>query len=190
MRHSGYLWFSIYVFALVSWQNGPGKSAAVRPGDVTHITGNKRKLKIPSELIVYSPFKNYLLDNIQLKKHSSLKIYSYVNVSCPGCIADIDIWNKLAAEFIKKDVPVILVFYSKDNFEYIKHLCEVNEIKKFPFPFYLDNQNKFPIGNPDFEALETSPTVLIDRNNKIILTGNPLHSSKTKELYMAKIKAE
>ncbi|MDP1762541.1 MAG: hypothetical protein Q8L07_01555 [Sediminibacterium sp.] len=183
-----FLFISISFCALISCRNNQAKSLSGIAGNISEHSKNGQKLTIPDELQAYSPFKNYLLDSNQLAQLPSSKIYAYVNVSCSSCIGDIEKWNELIPVFMQNNVPVMLIFYTKDNFEYIKYLCESGGVKKFPFPFYLDTKNKFSEQNPIFKEYEMKPVVLVDKNNTIICSGNPLYSEKVKDLYMKQIK--
>jgi hypothetical protein len=64
---------------------------------------------------------------------------------------------------------------------------EKGEIKSFSYPFFFDvkrdffKQNKFMKESPQFE------TVLTDRENNILVLGNPIRSKKIKDLYLDEI---
>lgn len=146
-----------------------------------------KELFIPEDLESYTPFQPYATDSIQLA-NSSLKLYSHINTSCSTCLEDIDKWFSFASEVKKYKIPIILICKSdKDNFESIKYLCETNKIKKFPFPFFLDIKDNYVNKNPFMNASKDFETVLTDKNNTILLIGNPLHSNEMKELYLKEI---
>ncbi|HBJ01312.1 MAG TPA: hypothetical protein DDY89_11640 [Lysinibacillus sp.] len=102
-------------------------------------------IKLPNNLIVYNPFNRSVLDSNQIA-NSTFKIYSFIDVSCPSCLTNLQNWNKVASELSKYKVPIILVCQSEDNFELIKYLCEKKDIPEFPFPFYFDDQKQFFMG--------------------------------------------
>lgn len=135
-------------------------------------------------LSVYDPFKT---SNGQKEEQPGFTIVSYINVSCPSCIVEIDKWNEFIGDMKSKDCKVKLVLYSKDNFEYIKYLFESNELKKFPHILYLDTKNVFDRNNPLFNEFDTDKTVLTDKENIVILKGNPLHSKEMKAAYLEAI---
>lgn len=85
-------------------------------------------------------------------------------------------------------MPVILICYTDDNFELFKFYCESGEIKTFPYPFFLDSMNTYSIQNTFVEENKSFRTVLTDRNNKILLIGDPSSSKGMQELYVNEIK--
>lgn len=143
-------------------------------------------LILPDSLMVYSPFDNYIMDSLNISL-SKFKIYSHINASCPTCIQDIILWDSINTDFNKYKVPIILICDSKDNFELIKYLHETGKIKSFSYPLFFDmkcdfvNQNRFMKESPEFE------TVLADRENIILLIGNPIHSRGIKDIYLNEI---
>lgn len=176
------------LFICLSCQNSQPLSA------YTKMDHSKDSLKtnfftMPDGIQVYTPFGNYLLDSARLQERSSFKIYSYINGSCPSCIEDITKWRDVVPEFMKFNVPVILIFHSKDNFELIKYLCESKKIEPFPFPFFLDYKEQFYKQNTFLKEFDSEKaTLLVDKTNKIVVMGNPLHSKKIKEQYYLELK--
>jgi hypothetical protein len=148
-----------------------------------------KKLLIPNGMSTYAPFPDYISDSAQLS-NAKFKIYSHINASCPTCVRDIRLWNNIAIDFEKYKVPVILICESDDDFELFKYILETGEIKKFSYPFFLDvnrvfsKHNKFMKESPHFE------TILTDRENNILLLGNPIRSKEMKDLYMKIIKEQ
>lgn len=143
------------------------------------------KLRLPDTLITYSIGENsLLLDSGQLANYASLKLYAFIDVSCPSCIADIDQWNNVVPEFMKYKVPVLLICFSKNNFEYIKYLFENGQVKKFPFPLFLDVNSQLHKLNTFIKEDESHQVVLTDKHNTILATGNPLFSDDIKALYL------
>jgi hypothetical protein len=142
-----------------------------------------KEVNIPNHLQIYKPFKNYILDSAGMF-NSNFKIYSYVNASCGTCVSSINEWKHIILEFNNQYVSVILIFKSDDNFELLKYLCETGEIREFPYPFFFDKNKEFPKINSFILKHKHLQTILVDENNKILLLGNPIQSSKIKELYM------
>jgi hypothetical protein len=148
-----------------------------------------KKIHMPDSLEAFSPFKDSLyMDSAQLAKHTSFRVYTIVNVSCSSCIPDIDKWNRLTAEFMKYDVPVILVCITKDNFEYVKFLFENGKVRKFPFPVFLDLKGRFYQKNDFFHREVYGQAVLVDKSNTIVASGRPIDSDEIKSLYFEKIR--
>jgi len=183
-----YLFFLLILNAFTACQNNNATSSAIVTNKQPIDTVVGKKLNIPTNLQAYSPFSGYLLDSNQLKHFSSMKIYSYVNVSCPSCIGSLETWKKLIPEFMKSDVPVILICRTEDNFEYIKFRCENGSVKNFPFPFYFDAKQQYIKQNPFIKEYGAYQTVLTDKDNNILLTGDLVHSTETKDLYLTEIR--
>ncbi|MBS1592594.1 MAG: hypothetical protein JST07_10870 [Bacteroidetes bacterium] len=160
--------------------------------DTENPTRDKEELSFPfsstrinlDSLTEYNPF------NISTKEITPKPYYTiitYINVSCSVCIAEIDKWNEFFDTASNGNLQIKLIFYSEDKFEYIKYLSETNGIKKFPFPFYLDNKETFAIKNPIFKDKTVDKTILINKNGNIVLIGNPLHSKEIESKYLNKI---
>lgn len=148
-----------------------------------------RKLVIPKDLQLYTPFSQNSTDSAKIA-NSSLKLYSYVNTSCSTCLDEIKEWNSFALKLKKYKTPIILVCKTRDNFELLKYLCETKKIKTFDYPFFLDIKEHYINKNPFMNASSDFETVLTDRNNSILLIGNPLHSEIIKQLYLRKIQKD
>lgn len=146
--------------------------------------GSFNQLNLPEGLKSYSLNPDSLiLDSLKLTQHSNYKIYAFIDVSCPSCIADIDQWNKIHKDFLSYNVPIILICYSKGNFEYLKYLFESNQIKSFPYPIYLDMNHQLFEGNRYLKEKTSHYAILTDKNNNILIEGNPLFSTKVKNEY-------
>lgn len=175
------------VFICICCKKQPIKEEKVRLLRDVVAASLGKKLSIPEDLQLYTPFQPYTTDSIQLA-NSSLKLYSLINTGCSTCLGEIDKWFSFASKIKKYKIPVILICKSdKDNFESIKYLCETNKIKKFPFPFFLDLKDNYVNKNPFMNASRDFETVLTDKNNTILLIGNPLRSNEMKELYLKEI---
>lgn len=137
--------------------------------------------------INYGPLKPYnpFQRNQATTSKPSFTIVSYLNASCSSCIAEINEWKHFYDSLSgNSNVKIQLVFYSDDNFEYLKFLCESGKIEKFPFLFYFDNEREFANQNPLFLRDDIENTVLLDKLGKVLLTGNPLHSQNRKQEYI------
>ena len=142
-----------------------------------------KKLIIPDGLVTYKPFSGYLLDSISIAD-SKYKIYTEINVSCGTCINKISKWDSLSMEFYKYKTPIILICKTEDRFESLKYACETSIIRKFFYPFFLDNNNLYSANNPFMDKGYDLSTVLTDRNNKILMVGNILDSKILKENFI------
>lgn len=145
------------------------------------------KLVIPKKMDIYKPFTNYKLDSLGLQK-SEYKIYSFLNASCGSCVRKIKYWTTFSNELSLYNIPIILIIRSDDNFELLKYLINSKELKKFPYPFIFDKKDELMKLNHFMKESDDFKTILTDKNNKILLMGNPIANEKIKELYLKEIK--
>jgi len=143
-----------------------------------------KKLLLPDTLIVYKPFTNYYADSAEMF-NSEFKIYTLINGSCGTCIDNIILWNDLVYELQPYHVPVIVIFESDDNFELLKYFCEENKISNFLYPFFLDiNRNYLKFNKFMQQTSFDLKTVLTDKDDNILLIGNPINNNKVQELIL------
>jgi hypothetical protein len=145
-----------------------------------------KKIILPDNLTVYNPDSINNCENYDLIS-SEFKIYSHIDVSCGSCIGNIEKWNNLIQEFSKYEVPLILICGSEDEFELFQYLCESGKVDISHYPFYFDVNNDFHNLNT-FMIKSDFETVLADKENNILLIGNPIRSKEMKELYLNVIK--
>ena len=146
-----------------------------------------KKLAIPDGLMIYKPFTDYIADSSEIFS-SSYRIYSYINVSCGTCINNIELWNSLIIELKELKIPVILICESDDKYVLFRYMCESGKIKKFSYPFVLNRNNDFTMKNPFMKIINNFQTVLTDKENTILLIGNPIYNKSIKELYLNYLK--
>ncbi|TCC96562.1 hypothetical protein [Pedobacter hiemivivus] len=176
-----YLFFTICSLSNCNTGNKQSSDTAI---------SNKKSEKFtqPDSLITYKPFALTSLDSNKIF-NSTLKIYSFIDASCSSCLASINNWKLVASEIKNYKVPIILIVQSEDNFELLKYLCEKKNIDNFPYPFYFDFKGQFFVRNKFLSRNKNGHTVLTDKNNNIIASGDMTLSKKVKEQYMNIIKA-
>jgi len=145
-----------------------------------------KKLFLPTNLRVYSPFPDLVADSSTIS-NAEYKLFTHINASCGSCIAQIKLWENLVTEFDKFKIPIILICDSDDRFELLKYLCETGGIEKFSYPFFLDKKNEYIKRNQFMEKVQDFETVLADKENNILLLGNPIRSKEMKGLYLMEI---
>jgi len=173
----------LFILVLFSNCNNTGE----REQGVNKITNKADTLFLPDSMVVYSPFHKGKLDSAQIA-NSALKVYSFVDVSCPSCLTNIKNWNKFASTLKEYNVPVILICQSEDNYELLKHLCENKRISEFPFPFYFDVKKQFFALNKLLSPSPNQHTVLTDKNNRILMSGDLTLTETTRKAYLDTIK--
>jgi hypothetical protein len=181
--------FLIIFFILATTFSCKKKTSKEHEKNLKSIVDNTlgKELILPDSLEVYKSFPNIITDSIQMS-YANYKIYSHVNVSCSTCVDGIKKWDNLATKFLKQGTPIFLICSSKDNFELVKEIFESKILKGFSFPVFLDVKNKFRDKNSFMYESAHFETVLTDRNNKILLMGNPIYSKETEKLYLNELK--
>ena len=121
----------------------------------------------------------------------SYKILLYVDsTGCTSCRLNLSDWNRIMGEsdsaFITKP-KFVFVFQPKKSDE--KELHYVLESNGFCHPVFVDKENefnktnKFP-SNPDYQCF------LLDKDNKVIMVGNPSQNTGIWTLYKSVINRE
>tara|TARA_R110001583_G_scaffold54028_2_gene166069 strand:+ start:2212 stop:2790 length:579 start_codon:yes stop_codon:yes gene_type:complete len=175
----------LYIFSIISCEK---KHKNTQVNSFKFVIDNNlgEKLLIPDSLELYHPFT--VINNNKKVLNSKLKIYTHIDASCGTCIETLKAWNNLIPEINREGVQVILICSSDNKFELLKFYFESKEIKNFSHPLFLDHKNNFMEKNRFMSESKNFETVLTDKNDKILLIGNPNFSNKIKELYFKEIK--
>lgn len=141
------------------------------------------------EIIFSSDYKKFISSTEQLgvdTLSSKYKILIYIDsIGCSSCKLQLTEWKSFIERIdslTNKSVQFLFLLHPKD----VREIKVIAKIKKFNYPLYFDKNdeinklNKFP-SNISFQ------TFLLDRNNKVLLLGNPISNPKIKELYINKI---
>lgn len=153
--------------------------------DIKSIVDNYlgQKLILPDSLRLYKPFSKVVTDRAEMAG-AKFKIYTHIDVSCSVCVNSIKSWDSIAPQFFQFKTPFFLICGSNDDFEFMKYLFESKEIKSFPYPLFLDLNDQYIANNQFMNESSHFETVLTDDKDKILLLGNPIHSVKTREMYL------
>lgn len=118
--------------------------------------------------------------SFELFRRKPLKIATIINLDCGLCIESLNRWE----EYVKnKDITFILIVGGND-FEFFKALKN-NESQTFENIFH-DKNNVFEMTNK-IPRESRFRTFLIDKDNKILLIGNPLFNESIDKLYEKEI---
>ena len=112
-----------------------------------------------------------------------IKLVSYYPSNyCTACtINQLDKWKPifdLAAD--GQFVPVLL--FSPGERGYRSLISEL-QFSEPPYPVYVDKENLFQTSNPSIPDDSRYHTFLLDRNNRVVLVGNPLASNAMWSLF-------
>jgi hypothetical protein len=126
---------------------------------------------------------NYISETSTISK--DYKILLYIDsTGCTSCRLRLYIWKTYIEEF---DSKIDFLFYFQPKSE--KELSSLLENEQFAYPVYIDNKgelnrlNQFP-DNSIFQCF------LLDKDNKVVAIGNPIHNSQVGKLYKQIITGE
>ncbi|GAB1464276.1 redoxin family protein [Pedobacter sp.] len=159
--------------------NDTKKEAVVRREGVKFI--------FPDSLIAYRPFGIENFAGRQDFEANTLRIVTFIDVSCPSCLSEIKNWEKVEQKLKKYNVPIIVICQSEDKFETFKFLCEQKKIPELKLPFYLDLKNAFFEKNSSLSAAKNQHTVLIDQNNNMLILGDFTFSKTIENAYIEEL---
>ena len=143
----------------------------------------EKEIKFPDNLI----FTRYLTDTTDFQiPQSEYTVLVYVDsTGCTSCKLQLHKWKELieyADSETQGKVPFLFFFHPKDTKE-IRYLLKRNG---FDRPVYIDLDDRLNKLNK-FPADMTFQTFLLDKNNKIVALGNPVHNTAVKDLYLKQI---
>ena len=107
------------------------------------------------------------------------KLVVYTDGDCGQCISELYKWTEFLNDNTEvfKSVREIFIIYS-ENFQRFEYLTEKAEIK---LPFYYDSTNLYITRNTIYEPMLQS--LILDKNNKILIVGSPIENAAMQELY-------
>lgn len=126
-------------------------------------------------------------DTVDFAFHEAdYKVLVYVDsVGCTSCKLQLDRWKKVIKEMKEqnnKDIPFLFYFHPKD----MKELRYLTRRDSFTYPVCFDEADELNALN-HFPTDMTFQTFLLDKENKVVSVGNPVHNPKVKELYLKHI---
>lgn len=111
------------------------------------------------------------------------KVVTYIDsVGCTSCKLQLPRWKEFMHEvdsMINSKVPFVFYFHPKD----MKELRYITRRDAFVYPVCFDETDDFNAFN-QFSGEMTFQTFLLDKDNKVVAIGNPVHNPKVKELYL------
>ena len=111
------------------------------------------------------------------------KVLTYIDsVGCASCKLQLPRWKEWMHEvdsLTNGKVPFLFYFHPKD----MKELRYLTRRDGFSYPVCFDEKDELYRLNR-FPSDMTFQTFLLDRNNKVVAIGNPIHNPKIKDLYV------
>lgn len=146
----------------------------------SNISIEGKNFNIVEDVRIFTDTGNYILDSSDMF-NSSLRVFSYVNVSCATCLDEIRNWNSLAKSLAQHNTPIILYLQSKDRYELLKYLIEESRLAPYSYPFVLDINNNYFKQNSMLSEEKRLYTVLVNKDNEILWVGDPIHSENDQQ---------
>lgn len=117
---------------------------------------------------------------------STYKVLVYVDsVGCIDCKLQLQKWKELIEytnSISNGEIPYLFFFHPKDY----KELCQFFKRDLFDVPTCIDfNGNLNRLNN--FPHLPQFHTMLLDKDNKVLVIGNPIHSVDIRSMYIKQI---
>ncbi|WP_102407836.1 DUF1573 domain-containing protein [Parabacteroides bouchesdurhonensis] len=153
--------------------------------EITQLVTNwqDKEIIFPSNMV----FTRYMIDTIDYQiPQSNYKVLIYVDsIGCASCKLQLPRWKEFIAQIdslTNSQVPFLFFLHPKDY----KEIRYILRRDGFDFPVCIDTedalnkQNKFP-------ANITFQTFLLDKDNKVVVIGNPVHNIAVKDLYLKQL---
>ena len=139
-----------------------------------------KEIKFPDNPI----FTQYVKDTVDYQiSVSDYKIVMYVDsIGCVSCKLQLSRWKEFIGQVdsvCNKDIPFLFFFQPKDNQE----LRRILKIDNFSLPVCIDTEDRFNKLN-HFPSDMMFQTFLLDKDNKVVVIGNPIYNLKVRDLYL------
>ena len=142
-----------------------------------------KQIKFTNDLV----FTKFIKDTIDYRiPETDYKIITYVDsIGCVSCKLQLLEWKNFIAlvdSTTNKSIPFIFIFQPKDN----DNLHYILKRDDFHLPVCIDTKDQFYALN-HFPKEDMFHTFLLDKDNKVVVIGNPIHNLKVRDLYLQKI---
>ena len=140
-----------------------------------------KEIKFPS----HSTFTVLGKDTVDFSfADADYKVLTYIDsVGCASCKLQLHRWKEWVHEvdsLTGGKVPFIFYFHPKD----MKELRYLTRRDGFSYPVCYDEKDELNRLNR-FPTEMTFQTFLLDRDNRVVAIGNPVHNPKVKDLYLS-----
>ena len=119
-------------------------------------------------------------------RDAEYKVVSYIDsIGCISCKLQLDRWEAFIHEvdtLTEGPVPFVFCLHASD----IKGMRRIIRDAAFRYPVFIDEMGVFYTLNR-FPSDMTFQTFLLDKDNKVVAIGNPVHNPLVKELYLEKL---
>lgn len=132
-------------------------------------------------------FTRFVTDTVDYQiPQSDYKVLIYVDsTGCTSCKLQLPKWKELIAytdSVTGNNIPFLFFFQSKDD----KELRYILKRDNFNRPVCIDRYSELDKLNR-FPQNITFQTFLLDKDNRVVVIGNPIHNLAVKDLYLKQI---
>ena len=141
-----------------------------------------REIQIPDNPV----FTVLARDTVDFPMQADYKILTYVDsVGCLSCKLQLDRWKELMEDGGFSGVD-FLFFFSPEK---MRDIVGTLRMEGFTHPVCIDRDKRLNRLN-HFPADPTFQTFLLNKDNRVLAVGNPVHNPKIRELYLKIIRGE
>lgn len=132
-------------------------------------------------------FTRFVTDTVDYQiPQSDYKVLIYVDsIGCTSCKLQLPKWKELIVytdSVTGGSIPFLFFFQSKDD----KELRYILKQDNFDRPVCIDRDSELDKLN-HFPQNITFQTFLLDKDNRVVVIGNPIHNLAVKDLYLKQI---
>lgn len=142
-----------------------------------------KEIRFPQEMV----FTRFTTDTVDFTlPESSNKVLVFVDsIGCTSCKLQLHRWKELIqyTDSITQGTVPFLFFFQSDDKKEIRYLLKKDN---FDLPICLDQSDRLN-GLNHFPADGRFQTFLLDKDNKVVVIGNPIHNPNIRELYIKEI---
>lgn len=169
--------FILFIFSLFSCKE-------TKKENISHLVKewNNKKIVYPDimHFTVLGADTNFLFK-------SEYRIITYVDsAGCTSCKLKLEWWKKFISQLDTiGNLPVLFFLHPKNR----KELNYILKRDNFNYPVCIDENDSLNKLN-HFPSDLMFQTFLLDKDNRVLAIGNPIHNPKVKELYLKIIQGE
>lgn len=145
---------------------------------------SKESIRLPTDLEIVQDGV-VLPDSLKQTMTNPIKLVLFFSADrCTSCvIGRLGDYEKIFSLRAENQFSPIIIFSPKEDPREYKTLITDLKIQSLPYPIYIDKHNKFQQENPKLPEDTRYHTFLLDKNNHVVLVGNPLASDAMWSLF-------
>ncbi|WP_294477354.1 DUF1573 domain-containing protein [uncultured Bacteroides sp.] len=142
---------------------------------------NCKEFKFPSEIHFTINGKDSI--DYRISSQNEYKVVVYIDsIGCTSCKLRLPAWKSFMSQvdsLTSNSVQFLFFFFPKNKTE----ISNILVTDRFKYPVCIDEQDSLNILN-DIPTEMMFQTFLLNKKNKVVAIGNPVHNRKIKELYL------